>query len=45
MSKLGINTGSTPNDGTGDNLLSGAIKINSNFDSQYGLLEMVLLLA
>ena len=33
MSKLGINTGSTPNDGTGDNLLSGAIKINSNFDA------------
>ena len=39
MSKLGINTGSTPNDGTGDNLLSGAIKINSNFDEpEYGLL-------
>ena len=35
MSKLGINTGSTPNDGTGDNLLSGAIKINSNFDELY----------
>lgn len=35
MSKLGINTGSTPNDGTGDNLLSGAVKINSNFDELY----------
>ena len=38
MSKLGINTGSTPNDGTGDNLLSGAIKINSNFDELYSAL-------
>ena len=26
-----INTGSIPNDGTGDNLRSGSIKINSNF--------------
>ena len=35
MAKLGINTGSTPNDGTGDSLLSGGIKINSNFDEVY----------
>lgn len=38
MSKLGINTGSTPNDGTGDSLLSGAEKINSNFDELYSVL-------
>lgn len=38
MSKLGINTGSTPNDGTGDSLLSGAEKINSNFDELYSIL-------
>ena len=36
MSKLGIYTGSTVNDGTGDNLIDGAIKINSNFDEIYG---------
>jgi len=35
MSKLGINTGTVPNDGTGDTLLQGAIKINSNFDEIY----------
>ena len=35
MAKLGINTGTTPNDGTGDSLLSGANKINSNFDEVY----------
>jgi len=35
MAKLGISTGSTPNDGTGDSLLSGAIKINSNFNEIY----------
>ena len=35
MSKLGINTGTNPNDGTGDSLLSGAVKINSNFDELY----------
>ncbi len=35
MAKLGISTGSSPNDGTGDNLIDGAIKINSNFDEIY----------
>jgi hypothetical protein len=35
MSKLGINTGSVPNDGTGDTLLSGAVKINTNFNEIY----------
>jgi hypothetical protein len=38
MSRLGISTGTTPNDGTGDSLLSGATKINSNFDELYNLL-------
>jgi hypothetical protein len=35
MAKLGIQTGTTPNDGTGDTLLTGAIKINGNFDEIY----------
>jgi len=35
MAKLGISTGTTPNDGTGDTLLAGAVKINSNFDEIY----------
>jgi hypothetical protein len=35
MAKLGINTGTSPNDGTGDSLLQGAIKINSNFNEIY----------
>jgi len=35
MAKLGISTGSSPNDGNGDTLLSGAIKINSNFNEIY----------
>jgi hypothetical protein len=35
MAKLGISTGNNPNDGLGDTLLSGAIKINSNFDEIY----------
>jgi len=35
MAKLGINTGSSPNDGTGDSLLQGAIKINNNFNEIY----------
>ena len=30
MSKQGISTGSAPNDGTGDTLLAGTIKINNN---------------
>jgi hypothetical protein len=38
MSKLGINTGSSPNAGDGDTLLVGAIKINSNFDELYNFL-------
>ena len=38
MSKLGINTGTTPNDGTGDSLLDGAVKINTNFNELYSLL-------
>ena len=37
MAKLGISTGSQPNDGTGDTLLSGAEKINDNFDEVYTL--------
>lgn len=35
MAKLGISTGTAPNDGTGDSLLQGAIKINSNFNEIY----------
>ena len=35
MAKQGITTGSAPNDGTGDTLLNGAVKINSNFDELY----------
>lgn len=35
MAKLGISTGTNPNDGTGDTLLDGAFKVNSNFDEIY----------
>ena len=35
MAKQGISTGTTPNDGSGDSLLAGAVKINSNFDEVY----------
>jgi hypothetical protein len=35
MAKLGISTGIVSNDGSGDSLLDGAIKINSNFDDIY----------
>lgn len=35
MAKLGIFTGTTPNDGTGDSLLTGAVKINANFTEIY----------
>lgn len=35
MAKLGITTGIVPDDGFGDSLLDGAIKINSNFDEIY----------
>ena len=35
MAKQGISTGSAPNDGTGDTLLAGTIKINDNFNELY----------
>lgn len=35
MAYQGIGTGTTPNDNTGDSLLTGAIKINSNFTELY----------
>jgi len=35
MARQGINTGSSPDAGDGDALLTGAIKINSNFDEIY----------
>jgi hypothetical protein len=35
MSKLGISTGTSLNDGTGDSLVVGATKINSNFTEIY----------
>jgi hypothetical protein len=35
MSKLGIGTGITPDDGNGDSLLVGAVKVNSNFNEIY----------
>jgi hypothetical protein len=35
MAKLGINTGIVPDDGLGDSLLDGAVKINGNFDEIY----------
>ena len=38
MAKLGINTGSNADDGTGDSLRVGAGKINSNFNEVYSLL-------
>ena len=38
MAKQGISTGTSPNDGTGDSLLGGAVKVNSNFDEVYGKL-------
>jgi hypothetical protein len=38
MSKLGINTGFSPNDGNGDTLLTGALKVNSNFTEIYSAL-------
>ena len=37
MAKQGISTGTTPNDGSGDSLLDGAVKINSNFDEVYAI--------
>lgn len=38
MAKLGINTGSSPNDGTGDTLRLGGTKVNTNFDELYAAL-------
>jgi hypothetical protein len=38
MAIQGIGTGSSPNDGNGDNLLAGALKINNNFSEIYTLL-------
>ncbi len=38
MAYQGISTGSVPNDGTGDSLLAGATKINSNFTEIYNAL-------
>lgn len=35
MARQGIGTGVVPNDGLGDSLLAGAIKINSNFSEIY----------
>lgn len=35
MARQGINTGTSPNDGSGDSLLVGAIKINANFQEIY----------
>ena len=35
MALLGISTGTTPNDGTGDSLIVGADKINKNFQEVY----------
>ncbi len=37
MARQGINTGSAPNDGTGDTLLAGTLKINSNFEDVYNI--------
>ena len=38
MARQGIYTGTSPNDGTGDSLLDGAVKINDNFSEVYTLL-------
>lgn len=35
MPYIGINTGTTPNDGTGDTLIDGAVKINQQFQELY----------
>ena len=35
MAKQGISTGTTPNDGTGDTLVVGAVKVNANFKEIY----------
>jgi hypothetical protein len=41
MAYQGISTGSVPNDGTGDDLLTGAVKINSNFQELYSSIETI----
>jgi len=38
MARQGISTGTSPNSGTGDTLLSGGVKINENFSELYTLL-------
>jgi len=38
MAYQGIGTGTTPNDNSGDSLLTGAVKINSNFQEIYSAL-------
>jgi len=38
MAYQGIGTGTTPNDNTGDSLLIGAVKVNSNFQEIYNAL-------
>ena len=38
MAYQGISTGTTPNDGLGDSLATGAVKINSNFTEIYNAL-------
>lgn len=38
MPYIGINTGTTPNDGTGDTLVQGAVKINQQFQELYATL-------
>ena len=37
MAYQGINTGTSPNDGLGDTLLDGGVKINSNFSELYNI--------
>ena len=38
MARQGISTGALPNDGTGDTLLDGAVKINDNFVEVYDII-------
>jgi len=38
MARIGINTGATANDGTGDTLRAGAAKVNDNFSELYTFL-------
>lgn len=41
MAKQTINVGTTTNDGTGDTLRTGAIKINQNFDELYSVTDNI----